>query len=130
MNEARSGFNATDSSCFLVGVLCAGVLIARYFSGVWLSSWGWLVLFSGFAISLVVVQKQWALVFILITGALLGYVRGNIQMQAVLPAEEYIGSKVILRGTVDGDIGTGKSGEVALRLKSVYINNKKLAGRY
>jgi hypothetical protein len=130
LNEARSGFNATDSSCFLVGVLCAGVLIARYFSGVWLSSWGWLVLFSGFAISLVVVQKQWALVFILITGALLGYVRGNIQMQAVLPAEEYIGSKVILRGTVDGDIGTGKSGEVALRLKSVYINNKKLAGRY
>lgn len=119
---------------FLVGTVCAavllGVLLARFFGSAWLSHWVWLLVFSGLAMGLVVAQRVWALILIVLVGVLLGYTRGNMHIKAALPASFYIGSPVVMKGRVDGDVSKSKAGDTVVHLTRVQINDKKVAGTY
>lgn len=117
-----------------VGVFCAailaGVVLARFFPGLWLTNWLWLVVFGLLAIGLTLTRQRWALVAVFLVGILLGYARGNIQMQGVLAVQAHIESTVVLRGKVEEDPGVSGPGYVALRLGSAQINGHAAAGSY
>ena len=133
MNSARRASRPLHP-VFFVGVLCAGVLagvvMARFWPSGWLLSWVWLAVGGILAVGLTLVRRQWALVAILLVGILLGYARGNLQMQGILAAQAFIDSAVTLRGKVVEDPGTSSSGGVALRLSSALIHERPAAGSY
>ena len=118
----------------LVGGLCAGVLIgavaARFWPGVWLSSGWWLPAVAVLAIAVICTKRRWAFVVVLLLGGMLGYVRGNMQMQGILQAQTFIGSEVVLRGKVEEDPGVSSSGAIALRIGSAEIQQRPAAGTY
>ncbi len=117
---------------YLIGVLCVGivlgVLVAWKFPSSWLVHWVWLLVFCGILIPLVMIRRVWAIFLICVVGVMIGYSRGNGDMQGVLQSQKFIGSTVEVAGAIEEDPGTGASSGTTFRVLVESINGQSAGG--
>jgi competence protein ComEC len=109
------------------GGVVAGVMGAQLVDG-WVCSAMWLMASVLLLIVALWRHAAYALVFVAISGCMIGLWRGNLGRQALAPYKSLVGYNVTISGSVTEDPDVGKSGELLLRLGSLKSSEHDLAG--
>ena len=119
-------------SSWLIAFYCAGifigVFIAQYLklqNSLLLSSFIFSIIFS----AIVFWRKYVYLIpIIIICGVILGLCRGLISQNELTQYKPLFCKIISLEGSVKDDVDTGTSGQIVIRLDSIYMNKKSLPG--
>lgn len=114
---------AYASASFVVGVMCA-----QYGDGAVFSASVWP--FIGTVLFVIALWRRMVIVvpLVIVAGLLIGLWRGLLTHNQLAVYDKDIGSTVTFRGVVSDDPDVGKSGETLLRLGTITVGGRDIAG--
>ena len=113
-------------AAFFLGIIIGIVLSLVYYPGIFNSLL--LLLAAALAILSLIKFRRFTLIFILISGVLLGLWRGSIEQVKAQDYSQLYNQNVSLNGKIVDDVTYKNDQDVRFKLKNVVINNKKLSG--
>lgn len=108
--------------------VCVGVIAAQWMPSTVFHAVMWPLV--GLALLAVGLWRHrvYALMFVLVAGAVLGLWRGSVSRNELAPYHQLVGKTVTVQGTVSEDTDTDKDGKLVIRLKNIAVNGHHLAG--
>lgn len=117
------------NSSWLIAAMCAGIFIGVYVAQFFQASSIVILLISLCLASLVFWRKYIYLAPIIIVGGMLfGLWRGSLSQNELLLYKPIYSKNISIQGIVKDDVDTGSSGQIVIRLSSIFMKYKKLPG--
>lgn len=119
-------------SSWLIAILCValflGIILAQLEFSVFFSNFSWLIIGTVLVIFVFLKRRLYLVPVIIVAGVVIGLWRGSVSQSQLDIYKPLYGKMVEVTGRVKDDVDTGSSGQLVMRLDSIRINNRELAG--